>query len=111
MPTIWRKVLLPALRIRACEGRGEVVGSDGRLIHRRVLAHSHVNEQPFVRGGEPVPVNADTVVWVRSHMHPAGYGGQAFQGSVRDGFRAADLPASFAAHLAEQSPRPPECRN
>ena len=89
----------------------EVVGRDGRLIYRRVLSHSHVAEQPFPRGGEPVPVEADTVVWVRAHMHPTGYGGTAFKGSVRDGFEAADLTASFAAHLAEKPPRPPDCTN
>jgi len=87
----------------------EVVGPDGRLIYRRVLAHSHVGEQPFVRGGEPVPVGADSVVWVRAHLHPVGYGGQAFLGSARDGFRAADLPPSFAAQLATEPPRPPDC--
>jgi hypothetical protein len=87
----------------------EVVSEDGRLIHRRVLAHSHVAEQPFVRSGEPVLVEPETVVWVRAHMHPAGYGGAAFRGSVSGGLAAADLPASFAADLAGQPPRPPDC--
>ena len=89
----------------------EVVGEDERLIHRRLLAHSHLSEQPFVRSGGPVMVAADTVVTVRAHMHPTGYGGTAFVGSVRDGFRAIDLPASFAADLADQPPRPPPCAN
>jgi hypothetical protein len=88
----------------------EVMSQDGRLLYRRVLSHSHVEEQPFTRSGEPVPVEAGAVVWVRAHMHPTGYGGTAFTGSVRDGFRATDLPVSFAADAAEQPPRPPECR-
>jgi hypothetical protein len=75
-----------------------------------MLSHSHVEEQPFVRSGQPVPVDAATVVWVRAHMHPSGYGGTAFRGSVQDGFQAADLPSSFAAILAEQPPKPQECR-
>ncbi len=87
----------------------EVVGEDGRLLHRRVLGHSHVAEQPFVRAGGPVPVAPETVVWVRAHMHPDGYGGVAFRGSVRDGFAAADLPAAFAAGLAGEPPAPPDC--
>lgn len=88
----------------------EVVGEDGRLVHRRVLSHSHIDEQPFSRQGEPVPLQADTVVWVRAHMHPDGYGGIALRGTARDGFRQADLPSSFAPELAEQPPLPPDCR-
>lgn len=89
----------------------EVVGLEGRLIYRRVLGHSHVAEQPFVRGGGPVPVGTGEEVWVRAHMHPTGYGGAAYKGSVRGGFRAADLAAGFGADLAGQPPRPPECAN
>ncbi len=89
----------------------EVVNEEGRLVHRRVLGHSHVTEQPFVRAGGPLAVEADTVVWVRAHMHPTGYGGAAFKGSVRDGFAAAELPATFASELADRPPRPPDCAN
>jgi hypothetical protein len=88
----------------------EVISQDGQVLYRRVLSHSHVEEQPFTRSGEPVPVEAATVVWVRAHMHPTGYGGKAFTGSVRDGFRVADLPQSFPAGLADQPPHPSECR-
>ena len=87
----------------------EVVSEDGKLLYRRVLAHSHVDEQPFTRGGGPVPIAPETVVWVRAHMHPTGYGGQAFRGSVAGGFVAAELPATFAAALAKQPPRPDGC--
>jgi hypothetical protein len=43
-------------------------------------------------------------------MHPTGYGGTAFTGSVQDGFEPADLPASFAAQVGKQPPLPPACR-
>ncbi|MCZ6507678.1 MAG: hypothetical protein O7A04_06485 [Acidobacteria bacterium] len=89
----------------------EVVSLEGELVYRRVLAHSHVAEQPFARRGVPVAVAADTVVWVRAHLHPTGYGGMAFKGSVEGGFRAEALPASFAVELAERGPRPPQCAN
>jgi len=87
----------------------EVVSLEGDLIYRRVLTHSHVAEQPFVRSGGPVPVGADTVIWVRAHMHPAGYGGRALKGSVAAGFEVASPEAGFAAELAEQEPLPKGC--
>jgi hypothetical protein len=87
----------------------EVVSLEGDLIYRRVLTHSHVAEQPFVRSGGPVPVSADTVVWVRAHMHPTGYGGRALRGSVAAGFEAAAPLAGFAAELAELEPLPKGC--
>jgi hypothetical protein len=87
----------------------EVVSLEGDLIYRRILTHSHVAEQPFVRGGGPVPVGADTVVWVRAHMHPTGYGGRAFKGSVEAGFEVASPAAGFAARLAERDPLPKGC--
>ena len=55
----------------------EVVSTDGKLLYRRVLLHSHVDEQPFTRSGGPVPIQPDTVVWVRAHMNTGGYGGAA----------------------------------
>lgn len=87
----------------------EVVGEDGRLLYRRVLLHSHVDEQPFSRDGGPVPIGPDTVVWVRAHQHPGGYGGAALKGSVRAGFRAAVPPAGFAANLTKAPPLPTGC--
>ncbi|MCK7579497.1 MAG: hypothetical protein MZV65_29830 [Chromatiales bacterium] len=84
----------------------EVLSEDGRLLYRRVLLHSHVGEQPFTRSGGPVPVQPGTVVWVRAHMNPAGYGGRALRGSVMAGFTAAELPADFAAGVAGQAPLP-----
>lgn len=82
---------------------------DGKLLYRRVLLHSHVDEQPFVRGGGPVSIRPDTVVWVRAHMHPGGYGGVAFKGSVHAGFKPAELSPAFAAGLAQTPPRPEGC--
>jgi hypothetical protein len=87
----------------------EVVSAGGDLIYRRVLLHSHVGEQPFARAGGPVEIEADADMIVRAHLHPAGYGGVALRGSVRDGWSAADLPADFAAQLAESEPQPPAC--
>jgi hypothetical protein len=87
----------------------EVLGEDGSLIYRRVLLHSHVDEQPFVRSGGPVAIQSDTVVWVRAHMNAGGYGGVAMKGSVKTGFRQAVLAGDFAAQLARKPPLPDGC--
>lgn len=87
----------------------EVVSTDGTLLYRRVLAHSHVNEQPFTRSGGPVAVQTDTIVWVRAHMNVSGYGGTALKGSVKNGFAKSEPPANFAASLTKQSPLPDSC--
>jgi len=87
----------------------EVLSEDGRLLYRRVLFHSHVGEQPFTRSGGPVPIQPDTLVWVRAHMNTSGYGGAALKGSVKDGFKPAALDAGFAAGVAKQTPLPDGC--
>lgn len=86
----------------------EVVSEDGQLLYRRVLLHSHVDEQPFTRSGGPVPIHPATRVWVRAHMNTGGYGA-VFKGSVQTGFAAATPSADFAAHLATQAPLPTGC--
>jgi len=83
----------------------EVVSPDGTdLIHRRILAHPHTNEQPFTRSGGPVVVRPDSTVVVRAHLNDAGYGGQALRGTVADGFSKVDLPDEFGAEIEEASP-------
>lgn len=87
----------------------EVVSLDGALIYRRILAHSHPNEQPFIRSGGPVEISADQEVIIRAYMHPTGYGGTVYQGSVSSGFQAMQKPADFAAALKEAAPLPTGC--
>ena len=88
----------------------EVVSEDGELLYRRILTHSHVDEQPFVRSGGPLAIQPDRVVWVRAHMHPRGYGGTSWRGSVDGGFAAEGLASGFAAAVAQQQPLPDGCR-
>lgn len=87
----------------------EVLNKDGELIYRRVLLHSHVNEQPFVRSGGPVEITADQTVWVRAHMNTSGYGVVAFTGSVESGFQEAELSPEFAIEAANLGPLPNGC--
>ena len=88
----------------------EVIGANGTLVYRRILAHSHVEEQPFTRSGGPVAIAADQEVIVRAHMHPNGYGGALMRGTVATGFVAdTTTPADWAAGLAEMQPLPDGC--
>ena len=84
----------------------EVVSPEGRLIYRRVLLHSHVDEQPFTRSGGPVDVQPSETVIVQAHMNGAGYGGVVLRGSVPGGFSGA---VGIAASLEDEGPLPSNC--
>jgi len=88
----------------------EVLTPDGTLLYRRILAHSHITEQPFVRSGGPVEdIDENTEVYIRAHMHPVGYGGAAYRGTVSSGFSPFALDADFAEELASSDPLPTGC--
>jgi len=87
----------------------EVFDLEGNLIYRRILAHSHVNEQPFSRTGGPIEIQKNTEVYVRAHMNNTGYSNKVFKGSVENGFTAVDLDIEFAKDLAEVAPLPNGC--
>ncbi|MEM9361015.1 MAG: hypothetical protein AAGA43_00195 [Bacteroidota bacterium] len=87
----------------------EVTDTEGNLIYRRILAHSHVNEQPFTRSGGEVQVSASTEVYVRAHMNNSGYSTKAFRGTVQAGFSAFDLSDDFASDLESTQPLPDGC--
>jgi hypothetical protein len=90
----------------------EVISADGNtLIYRRILGHSHVDEQPFARSGGLVEIADNTEVVIRAHMHPLGYGEGliAMKGSVADGFQALEVAANFGLGLEDSSPQPSGC--
>jgi len=87
----------------------EVLSEDGQLLYRRVLLHSHVDEQPFIRSGGPIPIDENTVVLVRAHMNTIGYGGQALKGNVASGFKPVGWEAGFAKGAESQPPLPEDC--
>ncbi len=88
----------------------EAVDIDGTtLLYRRILGHSHVNEQPFVRSGGPV-TGSDDVVVVRAHGNVGGYGRQALQVTLSDGSSVPiTLPVGFGAALETAEPLPTSC--
>ena len=87
----------------------EVLNQEGKLLYRRILAHSHVEEQPFERSGGPVAVSDTEVLIIRAHMNNSGYGITAFKGSVKDGFEETQIEADFASEVKSQEPQPSGC--
>ena len=87
----------------------EVLSSEGQLIYRRVLLHSHAGEQPFTRSGGPISVRPDETIIVRAHMNDTGYGGVALWGNVLTGFAPMVLLPEFARDVEEQQPKPQSC--
>ena len=87
----------------------EVFKQDGTLVYRRILGHSHVDEQPFTRSGGTVDVGPDEFIYVRAHMNNLGYGTAVFSGTLTEGLKAADLETSFATDLETQDPLPTSC--
>ncbi len=88
----------------------ELVDLEGGLVYRRVLNHSHPDEQPFTRSGDPVDVTGERTLLVRGHMNDSGYGGAVYRGSVAEGFAVdASVGAEFAQELAAQEPLPEDC--
>lgn len=87
----------------------EVVDLDGNLIYRRILLHSHVDEQPFTRSGGPVDISSSKEVIVRAHMNNSGYNNGVMIGSVASGFEPDSVAADFATDLQNAEPQPDGC--
>ena len=92
----------------------EVVSETGELLYRRILAHSHTEENgtgnPFTRSGGPVAVEADQTVVVRAHMNTVGYKGKIVSGTSALGFsEVTTLPKDFASDIEREEPQPTTC--
>ena len=87
----------------------EVFDENENLLYRRILLHSHVDEQPFPRSGGPVDIMEDEVIYIRAHMNTTGYGGQVMMGTARDGFKIAEVEAGFGSGLERVPPQPEDC--
>ena len=68
-----------------------------------------MNEQPFTRSGGPVEIDPLSVVYVRAHLNPAGYGGQVLRGKIQDGFEPVEVEAGFGSGLERVPPQPEDC--
>lgn len=58
----------------------EVLSADGTSLGLRVLAHPHVNEQPFTRSLSGVDIPAGTTsVFIRARCNTDGWGEELFE--------------------------------
>ena len=87
----------------------EVITPEGELLYRRVLLHSHVDEQPFERSGGPVAIEPGQEVIVRVHTSSDGYSKFARRGTAVSGFTAVTLAEDFANNLESVEPLPQNC--
>ncbi len=87
----------------------EVLTADGELLYRRILAHSHVSEQPFTRSGGPVQIAGNEQVILRAHMNNSGYGSQVYRGTIESGFTESATDSGFAEDLEFVDPLPDDC--
>lgn len=87
----------------------EVLSAKGNLLYRRILIHSHPNQQPFTRSGGYVKIDKEDIVYVRAHMNKLGYVGDVFKGSVKNGFEKINNLPDFNKSIEFQSPLPTGC--
>ncbi len=87
----------------------EIITPDSMLLQRRILTHSHVNEQPFTRSGGNLSLDRNQTIIIRGHMNNLSYGRLAMSGSIEEGFSADTLPKFFAESLAQIEPLPSGC--
>jgi len=87
----------------------EILDTDGILIYRRVLGHSHPTEQPFTRSGGSVDIQKDAKVYIRAHMNNKGYVGDILEGSVESGFTLSKNTISFNKDIELEEPLPSKC--
>lgn len=87
----------------------EVLSEKGNLLYRRILLHSHSNQQPFTRSGGYVKIKKIDTVYVRAHMNKLGYVGDVFKGSVENGFQKVEKAPDFNESIETQTPLPSGC--
>ena len=87
----------------------EVLSEKGDLLYRRILLHSHTNQQPFTRSGGYVKIKKDDIVYIRAHMNKLGYVGDIFKGSVESGFEKVEEAPTFNKSIESQAPLPSGC--
>jgi hypothetical protein len=87
----------------------EVVDTEGKLIYRRILTHSHPDEQPFSRSGGRINIQKNEKIYIRAHMNNQGYSGNTFSGTIDTDFTLVQETITFNKELEYQAPLPENC--
>jgi len=87
----------------------EVLDENGSLLYRRILVHSHPDDQPFRRAGGQVNVTPSQTLYIRAHMNTSGYKGDVFKGSISEGFIKTDETVKNSSKVELLSPQPNGC--
>lgn len=98
----------------------EVLSEEGTLLYRRILTHSHTDENgtsdadapgnTFTRSGGPIDLSSNQKVYVRAHMNTGGYNGAVMVGTMEEGFSVAtDLVDDFAEAVESEEPQSARC--
>lgn len=87
----------------------EVFDDGGELIYRRLLPHSHADEQPFTKVGNSIKVGKNQFVYIRAHMNTTGYGSFAFAGTPEKGFQMEIIGEELFPELEDEQPQSKGC--
>jgi len=87
----------------------EILDENGNLLYRRILVHSHPDDQPFRRGGRRVNVTPSQTLYIRAHMNTSAYNGDVFKGSVSHGFIKSEDSIKNSSIVESLAPQPNGC--
>jgi len=91
----------------------EVIDASGQLIYRRILWHSHKDEQPFTRSGSfnVGAISPTQKLFLRVHHNLSHYDDTLFSGSLATGFTQSKHTPTFSNTAATLAlpPQPTSC--
>jgi len=87
----------------------EVLDENGKLLYRRILVHSHPDDQPFRRSGGSVDVTPTQTLYIRAHMNKNAYKGDLFKGSISKGFSKTQESVKNSSVVESLFPQPNGC--
>lgn len=92
----------------------ELLDASGALIYRRILWHSHKNEQPFTRSGtfNRATISPNQTLYLRVHHNLTHYDSGYLVGTLATGFTPSQHQPPFSHYnknIETMTPQPTEC--